>query len=154
MFNWKAFLFNLFVPLAVGGAAAWLTMDSMSVYETLRQPPLSPPGWVFPVVWTVLYILMGIAAYLVWRRDSTGRNGALFFYGLQLAFNFVWPLLFFNAQNYALAFLWLIVLWILVLVTTVRFFKETKAAGWLMIPYLLWTAFAAYLNAGVWLLNP
>lgn len=154
MFNWKAFLFYLFVPLAVGGAAAWLTMDSMSVYETLRQPPLSPPGWVFPVVWTVLYILMGIAAYLVWMRDSTGRNGALFFYGLQLAFNFVWPLLFFNAQNYALAFLWLIVLWILVLVTTVRFFKETKAAGWLMIPYLLWTAFAAYLNAGVWLLNP
>ena len=85
--------------------------------------------------------------------DSTGRNGALFFYGLQLIFNFVWPLLFFNARAYLASLIWLLLLWVLILITTARFFQETKAAGWLMIPYLLWVAFAGYLNAGVWLLN-
>lgn len=153
MIKLKPLLINLFFPLAAGGLAALLTKDSMAVYGALKQPPLSPPGWLFPVVWTVLYILMGVAAYLVWMRDSTGRNGALALYALQLVFNFTWTLIFFNLQNYGLAFLWILVLWALVLLTTIRFFKETKAAGWLMIPYLLWVTFAAYLNAGVWLFN-
>lgn len=153
MIRWKALLINLFLPLTVGGISAFLTSDSMEVYGTLRQPPLSPPGWLFPIVWSILFLLMGIAAYLVWVRDSTGRNGALLFYGLQLAMNFGWTLVFFNLQNYGLALLWLIVLWVLILITTVRFFKESKAAGWLMLPYLLWVTFAGYLNAGVWLLN-
>lgn len=153
MIRWKALLFNLFLPLTVGGISAFLTSDSMEVYGTLRQPPLSPPGWLFPIVWSILFLLMGIAAYLVWVRDSTGRNGALLFYGLQLAMNFGWTLVFFNLQNYGLALLWLIVLWVLILITTVRFFKENKAAGWLMLPYLLWVTFAGYLNAGVWILN-
>ena len=86
-------------------------------------------------------------------RDSTGRNGALALYALQLVFNFFWSLIFFNLQNYALAFFWLAALWLLILLTTLRFFKETPAAGWLMVPYLIWVAFAGYLNAGVWLLN-
>ena len=153
MIRWKPFLINLLLPLAVGGLSAFLTADSMEVYQALRQPPLSPPGWLFPIVWTILYVLMGIAAYLVWVRDSTGRNGALLFYGLQLAFNFVWTLIFFNLQNHGLALLWILILWVLILITTVRFFRETKAAGWLMVPYLLWVSFAVYLNAGVWLLN-
>lgn len=153
MIKWKPLLLNLLIPLAVGGLSAYLTMDSMEVYQSLRQPPLSPPGWLFPVVWSVLFLLMGIAAYLVWMRDSTGRNGALVLYALQLAFNFGWTLIFFNVQNYGLAFFWLLILWVLILITTIRFFKENKAAGWLMIPYLLWVAFAGYLNAGVWLLN-
>ena len=153
MIRWTALLINLFLPLTVGGISAFLTSDSMEVYGTLRQPPLSPPGWLFPIVWSILFLLMGIAAYLVWVRDSTGRNGALLFYGLQLAMNFGWTLVFFNLQNYGLALLWLIVLWVLILITTVRFFKENKAAGWLMLPYLLWVTFAGYLNAGVWLLN-
>lgn len=153
MIKWKPLLVNLLIPLAVGGLSAYLTMDSMEVYQGLRQPPLSPPGWLFPIVWTVLFLLMGIAAYLVWMRDSTGRNGALVLYALQLAFNFGWTLIFFNVQKYGLAFFWLIVLWVLILITTIRFFKENRAAGWLMIPYLLWVAFAGYLNAGVWLLN-
>ncbi len=153
MLKWKPLLLNLFLPLAVGGLSAFLTKDNMSVYQKLRQPPLSPPGWLFPIVWTILFLLMGIAAYLVWVRDSTGRNGALLFYALQLVFNFVWMLIFFNAQNYSLAFFWLLALWVLILITTIRFFKESKAAGWLMIPYLLWVAFAGYLNAGIWFLN-
>ncbi len=149
----KALLINLFLPLAAGGLSALLTMRSMDVYESLRLPPYSPPGWIFPVVWTALYLIMGYASYLVWKRDSTGRNGALLFYGLQLLVNVIWPVLFFNLQNYRTALLWIILLWVLILVTVIRFFMETPPAGWLMIPYLLWVAFAVYLNAGVLMLN-
>jgi len=151
--QWKPLLVSLFIPLAVGGLSAYLTSGSMDIYKHLRQPPLAPPGWVFPIVWTILYLLMGTASYLVWVRDSTGRNGALMWYGIQLIFNFLWTLIFFNMRQYALAFFWLLGLWVLVLITTIRFFKEEPAAGWLMIPYVLWVAFAGYLNLGVWLLN-
>ena len=154
MIKLKPLAASLFIALGTGGLSALLTRDAMERYGELEQPPLSPPGWVFPLVWSALFVLMGIAAYLVWMRDSTGRNGALALYALQLALNFVWPLLFFNLQNYALAFFWLLLLWLFLLVTTLRFFKETPAAGWLLVPYLLWVTFAAYLNGGVWLLNP
>ena len=154
MIKLKPLLVSLLISLGIGGLSALLTRGSMEHYVSLNQPPLSPPGWVFPVVWSILFAMMGIAAYLVWMRDSTGRNGALALYGAQLVFNFIWPLLFFNLQNYALAFFWLLALWVLILLTTLRFFKETPAAGWLMIPYLAWVTFAGYLNAGVWLLNP
>ena len=153
MIKLKPLLLSLLISLGTGGLAALFTGNSMEFYQSLKQPPLSPPGWGFPLAWTILYSLMGVAAYLVWMRDSTGRNGALFFYGLQLIFNFVWPLLFFNARAYLASLIWLLLLWVLILITTARFFQETKAAGWLMIPYLLWVAFAGYLNAGVWLLN-
>lgn len=153
MIKLKPLLLSLLISLGTGGLAALFTGNSMEFYQSLKQPPLSPPGWVFPLAWTILYSLMGVAAYLVWMRDSTGRNGALFFYGLQLIFYFVWPLLFFNARAYLASLIWLLLLWVLILITTARFFQETKAAGWLMIPYLLWVAFAGYLNAGVWLLN-
>ena len=153
MIKLKPLLLSLLISLGTGGLAALFTGNSMEFYQSLKQPPLSPPGWVFPLAWTILYSLMGVAAYLVWMRDSTGRNGALFFYGLQLIFNFVWPLLFFNARAYLASLIGLLLLWVLILITTARFFQETKAAGWLMIPYLLWVAFAGYLNAGVWLLN-
>ena len=153
MIKLKPLLVNLVISLGVGGLSALLTRNSMELYGSLNQPPLSPPGWVFPVVWTILFALMGIAAYLVWMRDSTGRNGALALYALQLVFNFFWSLIFFNLQNYAFAFFWLAALWLLILLTTLRFFKETPAAGWLIVPYLIWVAFAGYLNAGVWLLN-
>ena len=154
MIKLKPLLISLVISLGVGGLSALLTQGSMEQYRNLKQPPLSPPGWVFPVVWTVLFVLMGIAAYLVWMRDSTGRNDALALYGAQLFFNFFWTLIFFNLQNYALAFFWLLALWLLILLCTLRFFKEVPAAGWLMVPYLVWVAFAGYLNAGVWLLNP
>ena len=154
MIKLKPLAVSLFIALGTGGFSALLTQGAMERYRELEQPPLSPPGWVFPVVWSALFVLMGVAAYLVWMRDSTGRNGALALYALQLALNFVWPLLFFNLQNYALAFFWLLLLWLFLLVTTLRFFKETPAAGWLLVPYLLWVTFAAYLNGGVWLLNP
>lgn len=154
MIKLKPLLASLVISLGMGGLSALLTQNAMEQYGGLRQPPLSPPGWLFPAVWFVLFVLMGVAAYLVWMRDSTGRNGALILYGAQLVFNFFWTLIFFNLQNYALAFFWLLALWLLILLTTLQFFKETTAAGWLLVPYLAWVAFAGYLNAGVWLLNP
>ena len=153
MIKLKPLAVSLFIALGTGGLSALLTRDAMERYGELEQPPLSPPGWVFPVAWSALFVLMGVAAYLVWMRDSTGRNGALALYGLQLALNFCWTLIFFNLQNHALAFFWLLLLWLVILLCTLRFFKETPAAGWLMVPYLIWVAFAGYLNAGVWLLN-
>ena len=153
MVKLKPLLISLVISLGVGGLSALLTQGSMEQYRNLKQPPLSPPGWVFPVVWTVLFVLMGIAAYLVWMRDSTGRNGALALYGAQLFFNFFWTLIFFNLQNYALAFFWLLALWVLVFITAVLFFRISRPAGWLLAPYLVWIIFAGYLNFGIYLLN-
>lgn len=149
----KPLIASLAISLGVGGLSAWLTKDSMNIYETFIQPPLAPPGWLFPVVWTILYILMGIAAYLVWAENDPGRDDALWVYGAQLIFNFVWSLIFFNARRFGLAFLWLIVLWVLILVTVIRFRRINRTAGNLMLPYLAWVTFAAYLNAAIWILN-
>ena len=123
MIKLKPLLASLVISLGMGGLSALLTQNAMEQYGGLRQPPLSPPGWLFPAVWFVLFVLMGVAAYLVWMRDSTGRNGALILYGAQLVFNFFWTLIFFNLQNYALAFFWLLALWLLILLTTLQFFN-------------------------------
>ena len=153
--NKKLLIICLVIPLAVGGLAALLTGGGMDTFETLNQPPLSPPGWLFPVVWTILYILMGIASYLVLTsgksRESIRR--ALVLYGIQLAFNFLWPILFFSLSAYLFAFIWLVALWLLILATTVSFYRISDIAGYLMIPYLIWVTFAGYLNLGIYLLN-
>lgn len=152
----KRLIICLAIPLVVGGAAGLLTMNSMEAFEALNQPPLSPPGWLFPVVWTVLYVLMGIASYLVSVSDAPQEEKAraLWTYGIQLAFNFLWPIAFFNLKWYLFAFLWLVILWILILITALRFGQIRKPAGYLLVPYLLWVAFAGYLNLGIYLLNP
>lgn len=151
----KALIICLLIPLAVGGLAAWLTMDSMAQFAALAQPPLSPPGWVFPVVWTILYLLMGWASFLIWKSGApqAAKRRALGPYGVQLAVNFVWPLLFFRAGLYGFALIWLVILLVLVAETMLAFGRIDRQAAWLLAPYLLWLLFAAYLNAGVWLLN-
>ena len=151
----KALSISLLVPLAVGGLAAMLTMDSMAQFATLAQPPLSPPGWVFPVVWTVLYLLMGWASFLVWKSDApqAEKTRVLGLYGAQLAVNFAWPLLFFRAGLYGFALVWLVILLVLVVETMLAFRRIDRRAVWLLAPYILWLLFAAYLNAGVWMLN-
>jgi len=154
--DWKdGFVFWVFLTEAVGLLAGWLTREGTATYsEAMTRPPLSPPGIVFPIVWTALYALMGIGAALVYQSPNSGarRKGlALFF--VQLAFNFLWSIIFFNLQSYGLALIWLLVLWGLVLAMALAFRKVDQAAARLQIPYLLWVAFAAYLNAGVWYLN-
>jgi tryptophan-rich sensory protein len=150
--KWLLFVFCIALPLLVGVGAALLTRSGMADFDALLQPPLSPPAWLFPVVWTVLYILMGAASYLVLTSEKL-RTNALYAYGVQLVFNFFWPILFFGLKKYLFSFLWLIGLWIAVLATTVRFYRIRPAAGVLLIPYLAWITFAGYLNLAVALLN-
>ena len=150
--QWKDLITCVAVPLAVGGLAAFLTKNSMETFELLEKPALTPPGWLFPVVWSVLYILMGIASYLV-LTSGKPNDTALAVYGIQLAFNFFWSILFFNMGMYLFAFIWLVLLWLLILKTTILFYQISKPAGYLMVPYLLWVAFAGYLNLSIYLLN-
>ncbi len=151
----KPLLINIFIPLAVGGFSALLTMNSMDSFESINKPPLSPPGWLFPVVWTILYILMGIAAYLVFTSDKPKKqkSTALIVYGVQLFFNFLWSLIFFNREDYLFAFIWLVALWALILANIILFYRISKPAGILLIPYLLWVTFAGYLNFAIYILN-
>ena len=153
--NYKSLLICLFIPLAVGGISALFTMGSMKDFEALKQPPLSPPGWIFPVVWTVLFLLMGIASYLVLETPARAedKKSAFKAYFIQLAFNFLWSIIFFSFGAYEIAFVWLLVLFGLIAITTVRFWRINKLSGILMLPYLLWVVFAGYLNVAIAYLN-
>ena len=153
--NKKLLFLCIALPLLVGITAGLLTRDSMSAFSMLNKPPLAPPGILFPIVWTILYTLMGIASYLVL---SSGKNQedvttALIVYLLQLAINFFWPIFFFNLEWYLFAFFWLILLWVLIRKTIQLFYPLSKTASYLMIPYLVWVTFAGYLNLGIYLLN-
>lgn len=152
--NWKPLLIALAIPLAVGGLATLLS-GGMSDFRALEQPPLSPPGWVFPVVWTVLYLLMGYASYRVYTAGMSPAltKKALRFYAAQLVLNFLWPIVFFGFEWYLGAFVLLVALWVLILLTLRLFTAIDETAGDLLIPYLLWVTFAGYLNLGVYLLN-
>ena len=149
------YLFWILLAEGVGGAAGWLTRDSVGLYtESIVQPPLSPPAWVFPVVWGLLYALMGIsAARIALAPGARDRSRSLWIFGLQLAMNFFWSILFFNFQQFGLALLWLGALWGVILWMIGSFLEIDKTAAFLQLPYLAWVTFAAYLNLGVWLLN-
>ena len=153
--EWKKLLFALGVPLGVGDWTAWTSRDAMEQYGGLNQPPLAPPGWVFPVVWTILFLLMGVSAYLILTAQvlPQPRARAMYWYYGQLAVNFFWSLLFFNLQGYLGAFLWLCLLWVWVLMMIRAFYRISPAAGLLQLPYLGWITFAGYLNFGIWYLN-
>ena len=153
--KWKKLIICLAIPLAVGGLSALLSGSGMEQYGQLRQPPFSPPGWVFPVVWTVLYLLMGYASYrvLTSKAEEGQIKKALSLYGAQLALNFLWSLVFFGLDMYLLAFIVLLALWVLILLTINAFSDIDETAGNLLLPYILWVTFAAYLNVGVYLLN-
>ena len=148
-------IINLVIPLATGALAAFLTGNAMMEFGELNKPPLSPPGWLFPVVWTILYAFMGISAYLISLKGTEREDVQKAFstYFLQLFFNFGWSILFFQLEWYLIAFLWLVVLWILILRMIMQFYPIDKRAAYLMVPYLLWVTFAGYLNLGIYILN-
>ena len=149
----KIWLFLGF-PLAVGGLATLLA-GGMGSYKSFAQPPLSPPGWVFPVVWTLLYLAMGYSSWRVYTKEENDRQRrlSLGLYLVQLFFNFIWPIIFFRFEAFLVAFGVLIALWIGIVATMWQFYKSDERAGDLLIPYLLWVTFAGYLNLGVYLLN-
>jgi len=153
--NWKVYAFWIALAEGVGALAGWLTREGIARYsQTVIQPPLSPPAFLFPIVWTILYALMGIGAARVYLTPaSNARSRGLLLFLIQLAFNFLWSIVFFNLQAYAFAFFWLIALWLLILWMTASFYQVDKLAALLQIPYLLWVAFAGYLTFGVWMLN-
>lgn len=153
--RWKRLAASLAVPLAVGGLSGLITKDDTIMFELVNKPPLAPPGWLFPAVWTLLYILMGLASYLVWVSavPPAQKKSAAVYYAVSLALNFSWPIIFFVLDRYLAAFILLCLLWGFVLLTSLRFRRIDAAAGLLMLPYLLWTAFAGYLNLGIYLLN-
>ena len=153
--TWKTYAFWILLAEGVGALSGWLTRDGMEVYkEELTKPFLSPPGIVFPIVWVILFALMGLgAARISLSRTSRERMQALGLFLLQLAFNFFWSIFFFNFQWFGFALSWLVVLWILILWMTLLFYRVDRPSAWMQIPYLLWVAFAGYLNLGVWMLN-
>ena len=151
--QWKKLIYYIAVPLAVGAAAALLSREGMKMLDSVIKPPLTPPAWLFPLCWTVLYVLMGVASYLVAVSDDDLRGNALVFYGVQLILNFFWPLLFFNLAAYLFSFIWLVILWTIILATMLKFYKISERAGDLMLPYILWVTFAGYLNFGIYMLN-
>ena len=153
--NWKTYAFWILLSEAVGALSGFLSREGMDLYgQTVIQPPLSPPMLLFPIVWGILYALMGIsAARISLSPPSQARNRGLNLFVAQLVVNFFWSLIFFNAQAFGFAFLWLLLLWALVLWMILTFRKVDPLAAWLQVPYLLWLTFAAYLNLGVWYLN-
>ena len=153
--TWKPYAFWIILSEAVGGRSGWLTYNGMETYKAeVAKPLLSPPSIVFPIVWGILFALMGIGAACIYLVSASRvRSRSLLLFMVQLVVNFFWRIIFFNLQAYGFAFLWLLLLWVLILLMILSFHKADRIAAWLQVPYLLWVAFAAYLNFGVWLLN-
>jgi len=153
--NKRLLLLCIAIPLIVGIVAGLLTRNSMEVFSVVEKPPLAPPAWLFPVVWTILYALMGISSYIVLTSDASQEEikSAMQLYAYQLVVNFLWPTFFFNFGWYLFSFLWLILLWVFVFLMIRKFYDINRIAAYLNVPYLVWLTFAGYLNAGIWLLN-
>ncbi|TCO78030.1 TspO/MBR family protein [Marinisporobacter balticus] len=145
----------IFIPELVGLLSGFLTKDAYGKYQNLIQPKFAPPPWVFGVVWPILFFLMGIASYRIWMLKSEKARGknALFYYGLQLFFNFFWSILFFGLALRGLALIELLILLILIIITCIKFYRLDKVAGYLFIPYIVWVAFAGILNLSILWLN-
>ena len=143
--NRKPYVWAILLTEAMGALSGWLSKGGMRLYsETISQPPLSPPSWLFPIVWGILYALMGISAARIYLSPpSPERSRGLNLYVLQLIVNFFWSLIFFNAQAFLFAFFWLMFLWLLVLGMIFLFYRTDPLAGKLQIPYLLWLSFTA-----------
>ena len=152
----KSYVIAIIIPLIIGGLSALFTMGNMNIYEELNTPALSPPSILFPIVWTVLYILMGISSGIIYNTETASipqRKSSLYTYALSLIFNFFWSIIFFNMRAFLFAFIWLLALLFLIVRTIMKYYKINKTAALLQIPYLLWVTFAGYLNLAIWILN-
>ena len=152
----KALGLVLFIGICLGASAIGGAFTAQSVgswYQELIKPSANPPGWVFAPVWTALYTMMGIAAWLVWRQGSGQRRAPMVLFGAQLALNVLWSALFFGLRNPAAAFVEILVLFAFIVATAISFGRRSKAAALLFVPYILWVGFASYLNAALWRLN-
>ena len=156
MKNWVKLVIALIIPQLVAASGAYFTVTGTgSWYQTLDKPSWNPPSWVFGPVWTTLYILMGIAMFLIWKSDAPEKlkRKATIFWGVQLVFNFLWSFLFFGQQQIFGALLEIVVLWVLILLTIFAFARVSKLAAWLLVPYISWVSFATILTYTIWDLN-
>ena len=153
--NLKKLITSVIIPLLVGFLSVLFTSGNMDIYNRINTPPLSPPSFIFPIAWTILYILMGISLYLVRtaKGNSVGKRKGYLFYALQLGFNFFWSIFFFGFNLFSLSAVWLGLMIILIGLNIFYFMNENKLAGKLLIPYILWCLFALYLNIGIVVLN-
>lgn len=152
----KTYAISIAAALAVGGLSALLTAGNMDIYSEIVKPPLAPPSVLFPIVWTLLYILMGVSAAMIYlQRDEnpTAARNSLAAYGVSLFLNFFWSIIFFNMQAFLFSFIWLILLWVSILITILQYRKISPLAAALQVPYLLWVTFAGYLNLAIYILN-
>lgn len=152
----KPYVYSIALTLAVGGLSALLTAKNMNLYEKIKMPPLSPPSWLFPVVWTILYVLMAVSfarVYIKRKNAPRMRRNAIGIYSLNLFFNFFWSIIFFNCEAYLFSFIWLLALLIIILIMFLNYYRTDAAAGFLLLPYIVWVTFAGYLNLAIYVLN-
>ena len=156
MKNWVKLILSLIIPQLVAAIASFFTITGNgSWYQSIEKPSWNPPGWVFGPVWTALYIMMGIAFFLIWKSkaDEKMKRKTMILWGIQLVFNFFWSIIFFGNEQIFGAFLEIIGLWLFILLTIFAFARIDKRAAWLLVPYISWVSFAAYLNFTIWELN-
>lgn len=150
--NRSALVISILIPLAIGSLSTVISKNR-SMYFSINKPALSPPAFIFPVVWTILYVFMGISSYIIYESKSPDKSNALRTYAVQLFFNFFWSIIFFGLSQYLFAFLWLLALIILIAVMIYQFYQISPAAAYLQIPYIVWCIFAAYLNFMIYIMN-
>lgn len=147
--KYKPYIIQIIIALAAGGISAFFIRSDFESFDKISKPFLTPPSAAFPIVWSLLYILMGISAGLI----SQTENRIPFIYWLQLFVNILWPIIFFGMKAYLFAFIWLVLLWILIISMIAEFYRINKKAAYLQIPYLIWVTFAGYLNFAIWFMN-
>lgn len=153
-YTWRSLVTLVITTIGAGAIVGFLTQQDSSFYQELVKPAFAPPGWLFPIVWTLLYGAMATAVWFVLKAEGPDRFILLGLYVAQLAVNLIWPVLFFVQKTLGLAFFWLVLLWLLAGIMLYQFFKESKVAGWLLVPYQLWITFAGVLNFCIAKLNP
>lgn len=151
--KWKPLACSIAIPLALGLLAGFLTKDSMGIYEQLNKPAMALSGYIFQAIWLILFVLLGIASYIVYVSGSSEKEKALLLYGINLLLIYIWPILFFLFQSYYVAFAIEIILWGVAFTMVSMFTQISRLAGWILLPYFIWVTYAAYLNFQILLLN-
>ena len=153
MIKLKPLVISLLITLGGGTLVSFFTRESMDIYTRIKLPTFAPPSSVFPIAWTILYILLGISSYMIYESKSSLKNKALTVYAAQLLLNFIWPFIFFDGTMFLFAFIILMIMWVLSLWMVALFYQIRPVSAYLQIPYILWLTFAAYLNFSIFLLN-
>lgn len=150
--NWKRLIIIIVITFIVGSFFSFFTMNNMDTFKELEKP-VNVPGILFPIVWSILYLLMSISCYIITTKDDKSKDNAIIWYGIQLVINSLWSLIFFGFSAYLFSFIWIILLLTIVIIMIVKFYKIDKTASYLNIPYVLWILFAGFLNLGIYILN-